>query len=115
VADVGTLQRLPKLVGDQRARELSYTGRVFKGKEAEDMGLVLKCFPSKEDMMNFVSKTAETIAEKSPLTIRLIFLLFLLTCYLYNSYDLLRGVKKTLLYSRDHTVVDSLNQVRLRP
>ena len=32
VADVGTLQRLPKLIGDQQTRELAYTGRVFNGR-----------------------------------------------------------------------------------
>ena len=31
VADIGTTQRLPILVGDQRARELTYTGRSFDG------------------------------------------------------------------------------------
>ena len=31
VADIGTLQRLPKLIGDQQTRELAYTGRVFNG------------------------------------------------------------------------------------
>ena len=44
VADIGTLQRMPKIVGDQLTRELAYTGRTFKGKEAEQMGLVLKSF-----------------------------------------------------------------------
>jgi enoyl-CoA hydratase len=70
VADIGTLQRLPKLIGDQACRELAYTGRVFKGKEAEKLGIVLKSFATEEEMRNHVAKTAETIAAKSPLTIR---------------------------------------------
>ena len=70
VADIGTLQRLPKLIGDQRARELSYTGRNFTGKEAEMNGLVLKSFPTYEDMMKEVDLVADTIASKSPLSIR---------------------------------------------
>ena len=38
VADVGTLQRLPKLIGDAMARELAYTGRPFSGAEAKAIG-----------------------------------------------------------------------------
>ena len=40
-ADVGTLQRLPKVVGnDSLARELCYTARPFMAREAESFGLV---------------------------------------------------------------------------
>ena len=93
VADIGTLQRLPKLIGDSQTRELAYTSRLFNGTEAEKIGLALKSFSTEEELMSHVNKLAETIAIKSPLTIR--------------------GIKKTLLYSRDHTVKDSLYQVNL--
>jgi enoyl-CoA hydratase len=93
VADMGTLQRLPKLIGTQQALELTYTGRNFTGVEAEKLGLVVKAFDSKEEMMNHVTKVAEQIAKKSPITTR--------------------GIKKTVLYARDHSVEDSLNQVKL--
>ena len=92
VADIGTLQRLPKLIGDSQTRELAYTGRNFNGKEAEELGLVLKCFPSKDEMLDHVNKVAAQIASKSPLTIR--------------------GIKKTCLYTRDHSVIESLEQVK---
>eukprot|EP01041_Mallomonas_annulata_P011420 gene11420-23892_t len=69
VADIGTLQRLPKLIGDQRVRELAYTGRTVTGEEAERIGLVAKCFSSSEDMWKHVNETAQTIAKKSPLAI----------------------------------------------
>ena len=39
-ADVGTLQRLPKLVGEGMVRELAYTGRAVAGPEAKEIGLV---------------------------------------------------------------------------
>lgn len=40
-ADVGALQRLPKVIGNQSlARELCYTGRNFDSKEALSCGLV---------------------------------------------------------------------------
>lgn len=70
VADIGTLQRLPKLIGDQQTRELAYTGRTIGGKEAEALGLVLKSFESEEAMREHVKNTARLIAAKSPLTIR---------------------------------------------
>ena len=93
VADIGTLQRLPKLIGDSQTRELAYTSRIFNGTEAEKLGLALKSFNTDEELMSHVNKIAESIALKSPLTIR--------------------GIKKTLLYSRDNTVKDSLYQVNL--
>ena len=93
VADIGTTQRLPKLIGDMQTRELVYTGRNVSGKEAENLGLVLKCFPTYTDMMCHVDSVAKSIARESPLTIR--------------------GIKKTLLYSRDHNTTDSLDQVKM--
>jgi len=92
VADIGTLQRLPKLIGESQTRELAFTGRTFSGREAEELGLVLKCFSTHDQMMDHVSRVAAQIASKSPLTIR--------------------GVKKTLLYARDHSVQASLEQVK---
>mmetsp|Transcript_1698 Transcript_1698/g.2702 ORF Transcript_1698/g.2702 Transcript_1698/m.2702 type:complete len:432 (+) Transcript_1698:1243-2538(+) len=93
VADMGGLQRLPALVGDQAARELAYTGRLVTGREAAQLGLVLRCFESREEMAAHVEQVAGLIASKSPLT--------------------LRGVKQALLYSRDHGLRDSLQQVKL--
>lgn len=70
VADIGTLQRLPKLIGDQRCRELAYTGRTIGGAEAERLGLVMTSFATEELMNEHVKATALAIAKKSPLTIR---------------------------------------------
>lgn len=48
-ADVGTMQRLPKIVGSQSlARELVFTGRKFPAQEAKEYGFVSKIFDSKE-------------------------------------------------------------------
>lgn len=91
VADIGTMQRLPHLVGDQRARELTYTGRFVGGREAKDIGLVLDSFVSEEEMDVQVMKVAQQIASKSPLTIR--------------------GIKAVSLYTRDHPTEDALNHV----
>ncbi len=91
VADIGTLQRLPKLIGEGLARELAFTGREFDGNEAHAMKLVNQVFPDKDSLMTFVMDTAAGIASKSPLTIR--------------------GIKDTLNYSRDHSVAEGLSYV----
>jgi enoyl-CoA hydratase len=91
VADVGTLQRLPRLVGEGIARELAYTGRNVSAEEAGKIGLINRIFASPEALTAGISEIAQSIAAKSPLAIR--------------------GLKETLNYSRDHSVADSLNQV----
>lgn len=48
-ADVGALQRLPKVIGsDSLARELSYTARKLPADEALSCGLVSKVFEDKD-------------------------------------------------------------------
>lgn len=94
VADVGTLQRLPRIVGDGVARELAYTGREFDGEEAHAIGLVNQVFPDKDSLMKHAMALAAAIAKKSPLTVR--------------------GIKDTLNYSRDHCVAEGLAYVALR-
>jgi enoyl-CoA hydratase len=88
VADLGTLQRLPKILNPGIVAEMAYTGRKVSGIEAKEIGLVNRTFPDKESMMESVTQLARTIAEKSPLVVR--------------------GIKCNLLYSRDHSVSDSL-------
>lgn len=90
-ADVGTLQRLPKLIGEGMARELAYTGRRFTAAEARDMRLVNQVFDSREALQAGVREMAATIAAKSPLAIR--------------------GTKEMITYARDHSVADSLNYI----
>ena len=88
VADVGTLQRLPKVIGDGMARELAYTGRPVGGAEAKQIGLVNCCYATREEMLQGVRGLARQIASKSPLAIR--------------------GTKEMIRYTRDHSVADSL-------
>lgn len=89
VADLGTLQRLPKVLNPGLMAELAYTGRKVDGKEAKEIGLVNRVYPDQAAMMEEVGKIAVTIASKSPLCIR--------------------GTKEILLYTRDHSVAESLN------
>jgi enoyl-CoA hydratase/carnithine racemase len=94
VADLGSLQRLPGIVGQGVARELAFSGRVFKGEEALTMGFVNRLFPRVEELSIGVLALAAELATKSPLT--------------------LRGIKETLNYSRDHTVSEGLIYVAQR-
>jgi enoyl-CoA hydratase len=90
-ADVGTLQRLPKLIPDGLARELVYTGRRMSAQRAAEVGLVNQVFADHESLVAGVLEIAAEIATKSPLT--------------------LWGAKEALVYARDHGVSDSLHQI----
>jgi enoyl-CoA hydratase len=90
-ADVGTLQRLPRLVGEGMARELAYTGRVVDGTEAQAIGLANRVYETPEALLEGVLGIARAIASKSPLAIR--------------------GCKEMITYARDHSVADGLNYV----
>ena len=87
-ADVGTLQRLPRIIPDSKMREMAYTGRRMYAEEAKDTGLVSDVFESQEILLNAANKLANEIASKSPVAIY--------------------GLKAVMNYSRDHTVSESL-------
>lgn len=67
----GGTQRLPRLVGWGKAKELLYTGRIIDAVEAERIGLVDKVVPA-DELDSTVTELAETIASKSPVIIRLL-------------------------------------------
>jgi enoyl-CoA hydratase len=90
-ADVGTLQRLPKIVPDGLARELAYTGRRMPATRAREIGLVNEVYADQETMLEAVMQTAREIAERSPLAIW--------------------GTKEMLNYTRDHSVGESLDYI----
>lgn len=91
VADLGTLQRLPKILPKGIVRELAYTGRRMSAIEAKEHGLVNTVFTDKEEMMAGVQEIAQMIASKSPLAIR--------------------GCKNVLNHARDHSVDEGLRHV----
>jgi len=90
-ADVGTLQRMPKLIGMGMTKELAFTGRRFKAAEAKEHGLVNAVYPDAETLLKGVMEIAGAIASKSPLSII--------------------GTKEALHYARDHSVEDGLKQI----
>lgn len=93
-ADVGTLQRLPKITGNESfVKEICYTARKVHSQEALKMGMVSRVFNDKESCISAAIETAKLISEKSPVAVQ--------------------TTKESLNYSRDHPVKDSLNHVRL--
>jgi len=58
-ADLGSLQRLPLIVGFGNAMELALTGRTFSGEEAKELGLVSRVFDSKDDLDQAVMDLAQ--------------------------------------------------------
>ncbi len=91
VADVGTLQRLPKLVPLGVVKELAYTGRRMGAKRACEVGLVNEVFESHEATVAAALQCAHEIASKPPIAIW--------------------GSKQAINYARDHSVDDALKQM----
>ncbi len=90
-ADVGTLQRLPKIIPEGIARELAFTGDRMPAARAKEVGLVNEVYPDQDTMLEAVMDVAARIASKSPLAIH--------------------GTKETINYTRDHTVADALQYI----
>jgi enoyl-CoA hydratase len=91
VADVGTLQRLPKLVPLGIVKELAYTGRRLPAQKALGYGLVNEVFETQKAMMEAALQCAREIATKPPVAVW--------------------GTKQVIHFARDHSVDDSLKQM----
>jgi enoyl-CoA hydratase len=91
IADVGTLQRLPYIIGHGWFRELALTGRDFGADEALQMGLVTRVCEDREALYTAARELADHIAACPPLTVQ--------------------GVKEVILYSRDNGVFPGLAYV----
>ena len=91
VADVGTLQRLPKLIPLGVVKELAYTGRRLNAQKALGYGLVNEVFESPAACLDGAMACAREIATKPPVAIW--------------------GSKQVIDYAREHTTHDSLRQM----
>jgi enoyl-CoA hydratase len=91
VADVGTLQRLPKLLPMAIVKELAYTGRRLPAEQARGWGLVNEVFENQAKMVDAALQCAAEIAAKPPVAIW--------------------GTKQALHYAQDHSVQDALKQM----
>jgi enoyl-CoA hydratase len=90
-ADVGTLQRLPKLIPMAIAKEMAYTGKRLPADKALQYGLVNAVFDTPEAMLEAAMQCAQEIASKPPIAIW--------------------GTKQALHYARDHSVEEALQQM----
>jgi len=91
VADVGTLQRLPKLMPMAVVKELAYTGRRLNADKALQHGLVNEICADQASALAAAMQAAQEIASKSPIAIW--------------------GSKQALHYARDHSTADALQQM----
>ncbi|XP_068766505.1 delta(3,5)-Delta(2,4)-dienoyl-CoA isomerase, mitochondrial [Struthio camelus] len=88
-ADVGSLHRLPKIVGSQSlVNELAFTARKMLAPEAHSCGLVSRVFPDKATLLQGALDLASDIAARSPVAVQ--------------------GTKVNLVYARDHSVPEGL-------
>ena len=70
VADLGSLQRLPRLIGQGNTRELAFTGKDIGAARAREMGLVNETFASADALFAAAKSMAVEIAGNAPLTVR---------------------------------------------
>ena len=91
IADLGTLQRLPYIIGHGWFRELALTGRDFTAAEALQMRLITRICEDREALYAAAGTLARQIADCPPLAVQ--------------------GTKDVILYSRDHGIDAGLNYV----
>ena len=91
MADIGSLQRLPRLMPEGVVRELAYTGSTLTSERAERLGFVNAVLPDAEAVLAAALDMAGRIATRAPLAVS--------------------GSKAALNYARDHTVAEGLEWV----
>jgi enoyl-CoA hydratase/carnithine racemase len=92
-ADLGVLQRLPKIVPQGVAREMAYTGERLGAERALAVGLVNAVLPDAAATIERALALAGVIAAKSPLAIA--------------------GSKLAINHARDHSTASALQQMTL--
>ncbi|WP_040788114.1 crotonase/enoyl-CoA hydratase family protein [Nocardia paucivorans] len=70
VADVGSLHRLPAIIGAGHLRELAFTGKDIDAARAEKIGLVNDVFPDQQAVLEAAHATAREIAANPPLVVQ---------------------------------------------
>ena len=91
IADLGTLQRLPHIIGHGWFRELALTGRDFTSQEALQMGFITRIGEDRQGLYEEAKGIASQIVACPPLAVQ--------------------GAKEVILYSRDYGVNASLHYV----
>jgi len=94
-ADVGTLQRFPKIVGfSSRVKELCFTGDDFDAEDACKIGFVSRVSETEEDLQKNADEICNKITQHSPVAVSV--------------------TKISLNYSRDHSVDEGLKHIALQ-
>ena len=93
VADLGSLQRLPPIIGQGATRELAFTGRDIDARRAERLGLVSEVLPDREALLAVARSMAREIADNPPLTVQ--------------------GIKRVMDYGEGKSAADGLGYVAL--
>jgi enoyl-CoA hydratase len=88
MADVGSLQRLPRVLPEAVVRELAYLGTSLTAERAERLGFVNAVLPDAAALITAALEMAQAIAAKAPLAVS--------------------GSKAAVTYARDHTVAEGL-------
>lgn len=88
MSDLGTLQRLPRLIPEAIVRQLAYTGSRLPADRARAVGLVNEVFEDQDQMVAHALAVASEIAERSPLAVA--------------------ASKEALNFARDHSLADGL-------
>ena len=91
IADLGTLQRLPPIIGQGWFNELALTGRDFSAEEALNMGLITRICDDHQTLNRTARELADQIAACPPMTVQ--------------------GTKEVILYNRDHGLDAGLGYV----
>jgi enoyl-CoA hydratase/carnithine racemase len=91
VADLGSLQRLPRIIGEGAARELAFTGKDITASRALAINLVSEVFETRDDALEAARRLAREIAENPPLVVQ--------------------GIKQVMNYCQDKSSADGLGYV----
>ena len=91
VADLGSLQRLPAIIGPGHTKELAFTGKDITAARAKEIGLVNEVFPDPEALFAGARALCAEIAANSPLAVQ--------------------GVKQVLRYGEGKSVAEGLEYV----
>ncbi len=93
VADLGSLQRLPAIIGEGATRELAYTGANIDAERALRVGLVNDLLPDDGALFEAARTMATAIAKNPPLVVQ--------------------GIKQVMSYGHDRRVADAMRHVAL--
>lgn len=91
VADLGVLQRLPKIIPEGVARQMAYTSERLPAARALDVGLVNAVLPDADALLAHAQALAANIAAKSPAAVA--------------------GCKSAITYARDHDTANALQHM----